>query len=156
MKCLPSCPGDERGDNVCSVPVQAGAGPVIPHRGARVGVEGGLLHVAQRHPGIERRGDERVPQGVRADVLGDPGAAGHAADDPGGAVPVQPAPVRSDEQRSFGTFTDSQVDGPGGARRERDGDDLAALAGDHQGAVPAFQAQLLDVGAGGLGHPAAR
>jgi hypothetical protein len=29
-----------------------------------------------------------VPEGVRPDGLGDPGAAGHPADDPGGAVPV--------------------------------------------------------------------
>jgi len=39
------------------------------------------------------------------------------------------------------------------ARCQRDGDDLAALAGDGQGPVPAFQAQLLDVGAGGLRDP---
>ena len=36
-------------------------------------------------------------------------------------------------------------------RRQRDGDHLAALAGDGQRPVAAFQAQLLDVGAGGLG-----
>jgi hypothetical protein len=35
----------------------------------------------------------------------------------------------------------------------RDGDDLAALAADDQGAVPAFQAQLVDVGASRLRHP---
>ena len=37
-----------------------------------------------------------------------------------------------------------------GARCERDGDHLAALAGDRQGPVPALQAHLLDIGAGGL------
>jgi len=152
MKGLPGCSGDERGDDVRGVPVQAGAGPVIPHRGARVGVGGGFLHVPQRHPGVERRG-ERVSQGVRADVLGDLGAAGDPAEDPGGAVPVQPPPVRGEEQRSFGALVDGQVDRPGGARCQRNGDDLAALAGDDQGAVPAFQAQLLDVGAGGLRYP---
>jgi hypothetical protein len=31
---------------------------------------------------------ENVPEGVRPDGLGDPGAAGYPADDPGGAVPV--------------------------------------------------------------------
>jgi hypothetical protein len=41
------------------------------------------------------------------------------------------------------------------AGRERDGDDLAALAGDHQGRVAAFGAQILDLGSGGLGHPQA-
>jgi hypothetical protein len=90
---------------------------------------------------------------VRADLFADPGAAGHPADDPGGAVPVQPPPVRGEEQRSFGPLAGRQVDRPGGARRERDGDDLAAFAGDDQGAVAALQAQVLDVRAGGLRDP---
>jgi hypothetical protein len=38
-------------------------------------------------------------------------------------------------------------------RGERDGDDLAALAGDGQGPVPALRAQVLDVGADGLRYP---
>jgi hypothetical protein len=76
---------------------------------------GGFLHVPQRHPGVECGGDERVPEGVRADVLGDPGAAGDPPDDPRGAVPVQPPSVRGDEQRSFGALADGQVDRPGGA-----------------------------------------
>jgi hypothetical protein len=88
-----------------------------------------------------------------ADVLGDLGATGDPADNPGGAVPVQPPPVPGEEQRSFGALADSQVDRPGGARGERDGDHLAALARDHQGAVPAFQAQVLDVRAGRLRYP---
>ena len=37
--------------------------------------------------------------------------------------------------------------------RRRDGHDLAAFAGDRQGPVAPFQAQVLDVGAGGLGDP---
>jgi hypothetical protein len=68
-------------------------------------------------------------------------------------VPVQPPPVRGPEHRPFGALADGQVDRPGGARRERDGDDLAALAGDGQGPVPALQAQVLDVGADGLRYP---
>jgi hypothetical protein len=62
--------------------------PVVAHGGARVGVGGGLLHISQRHPGIECGGDEGVAKGMRADLLGDPGAAGDPADGPGGAVPV--------------------------------------------------------------------
>ncbi len=73
--------------------------------------------------------------------------------DPGGAVAVQPPPVRGDKQRSCGALPGGQVDGAGGAGHERDGDDLAALAGDDQGAVPAFQAELPDVRAGRLGDP---
>jgi len=74
------------------------------------------LHVPQRHPGVERGGDERMSQRVRADVLGDLGAAGDPADDPGGTVPVQPPPVRGEEQRPFGPLADGQVDRPGGTR----------------------------------------
>jgi hypothetical protein len=51
-----------------------------------------------------------------ADVLSDPGAAGHPADDPGGAVPVQALPVRGDEQRPTGALADRQFDRAGGAR----------------------------------------
>jgi hypothetical protein len=72
-------------------------------------------------------------------MLADPGAARHAADDPGGAVPVQPPPVRGDEQRPLGALADGQVDRAGGTRGERDGDDLAALAGDDQSPVASFQ-----------------
>ena len=150
---LPRCPGYVGGDDVSGVPVQAGACAVVAHGGARVGVRCGLLHVAQRDPGVEGGRNERVPQGVRADLLGDPGAPGDPADDPGGAVPVQPSPVASEEQRPFGALAGRQAERPGGARRERDGDDLAALAGDDQGAVPALQAQVLDIGTGGLRYP---
>ena len=53
-------------------------------------MRGSFLDVAQRHPRIERGGDERVPQRVGRDGLADPGAAGGLADDPPGTVPVQP------------------------------------------------------------------
>ncbi len=76
-------------------------------------MRGGLLDVAQRHPGIQRGGDERVPKRVRGDGLGDPGAAGDLADDPPGAMPVQPPTVYGQEYRPIGAFADSQVDRPG-------------------------------------------
>jgi hypothetical protein len=38
-------------------------------------------------------------------------------------------------------------------RRRRDGDDRAALAGNRESPVAAFQIEVLDVGAGGLGDP---
>jgi hypothetical protein len=41
---------------------------------------------------IQGGGDERMAKGAGADLLGDAGAARHTADDPGGAVPVQPPP----------------------------------------------------------------
>ncbi len=93
-----------------------------------------------------------MPQGVRPDRLSDSRAAGDPADDPPCAVPVQPPPVRREEDRSLAALTDSRVDGPRGSRRERDGDDLAALARDHQGPVAALDAHCLDVGARGLRH----
>ena len=71
-------------------PVQAAAGTVVAHRRARVGVRGGFLDVAERHPGVEGGGDERMPQRVRPDRLGDCGTDGYPADDPGGTVPAQP------------------------------------------------------------------
>jgi hypothetical protein len=66
------------------------------------------------------------------------------------AVPVQPLSVCGQEHRPDGALGDGKVDLPGHARRQRYGDDLAALAGDGQRPVPAIQAQVLDVGAGGL------
>ena len=116
-------------------------------------MRGRLLHIPQRDPGIQRGGDDGMPERVRRDGLADPGATRGAADDPPGAVPVQPPPVRGQEHRAAGTLADGQVDRPGGARREQNGDHLAALAGDGQRPVPALQAQMLDAGAGGLGDP---
>src|SRR5215469_14088732 len=54
-----------------------------------------------------------------------------AADDPRCAVPVQPAAVCGQEDWPVCALADGQVDGPRGTRRERDRDDLAALARDH-------------------------
>jgi hypothetical protein len=85
---LPGGSGEVGGDDVCGVPVQAAAGPIVPDRGPGIGVGGGFLHVAQRHPGIQRGGDEGVPERVRADGLADPGTADDPADDPPGAMPV--------------------------------------------------------------------
>jgi len=81
-----------------------------------------------------------MAKGVRADELGDPRPAGDPAHDPPGAVPVEAPAIRSKEDRPFGALTDGQVD------RQREGDDLAALASDDQGAVAAFDAQGLDIG----------
>ena len=86
---LPGGTGEAGRDDVGHVPVEAAASTVVSHGGAGIGVRGGFLHVAQRDPSVQRGGDERVPQGVRPDRLGDPGAAGYPADNPGGAVPVQ-------------------------------------------------------------------
>src|SRR5207247_735901 len=66
---------------------------------------------------------------------------------------IRPPPCRSSRPPSLARNTgpsvrspDGQVDRPGGPRRQRDGDDLAALAGDGESPVAALEAQMLDVG----------
>jgi hypothetical protein len=49
---------------------------------------------------------------------------GEPADDPSGAMAVQPPPIGRQEDGPFHALADRQVDCPGGAWRERDGDDL--------------------------------
>ena len=71
-----------------------------------------------------------MPERARADVVADPGAARDFADDTPGAVPVQPPPVVGEEDGAVAAFPGGQVDRPGGAGRERYGDDLAALIAD--------------------------
>jgi hypothetical protein len=68
-------------------------------------------------------------------------------------MPVQPPPIGGQEDRPVAALADRQVDRSCCARRQRDGDDLAALAGDNQGPVPTLEAQGADLGAGCLGHP---
>ena len=63
---------------------------------------GGFLHVSQRDSGVQRCGDECVPQRVGPDGFGDPGAAGDAANETPGAVPVQPAAIRGQEDWPVG------------------------------------------------------
>lgn len=150
---LPGGSGDVGSDDIRGMPVHRGPGPVVSHRGPWISVRSGFLDISQRDPGVQGCGDERVPQRVRPDELNDPGLAGDAADDPSSAVPVQPAAIQGQEDRSVAAVADGQVDGPRRARRQWDGDDLATFAGDHQRAVPAFYAERLDVSAGGLGDP---
>ena len=91
---LPGSSGDVGGDDVSGMAVQRSAGPVIAHRGARISAGSGFLDIAERDPSVQRGRDEHMPQGVRSNGLGDPGAAGDAPDDPPGAVAIEP-PIRS-------------------------------------------------------------
>jgi hypothetical protein len=68
-------------------------------------------------------------------------------------VPVEALPVGAEEDGSVEAFADGQVDGPGGAGRQRDGHDLAALAADRQGAMAPLHAQGVDVRSDRLGDP---
>jgi hypothetical protein len=150
---LSRCAGEECCDDVGGVSVEGDSSSVIPHGGARVSVAGGFLHVAKWNTGIEGGGDERVPQGVRADPLVDAGAAGDASHDPRRGMSVDPFTVRSGEDGSFAAFTDREVDGACGPRCERDRHDLAALAQNREGAVAALEPTRFDVGADRFGDP---
>ena len=95
-----------------------------------------------------------MPQRVGADVLGDPGAAGYPPDESrrgrrAGPVAARPW-VTSSGPSVRSPMARSTV--PGGARGERDGDDLSALAVMTRGPVAAFQTQVLDVRSGRLRH----
>jgi hypothetical protein len=59
--------------------VKRDPGPVVAHGGARIGVAGGLLYVAQRHSGIQSDAVmNNMSKGMRTDSLGDAGSAGGA------------------------------------------------------------------------------
>ena len=103
--------GEESGHDVRGVPVERDPGAVVAHGGAGVGVAGGLLHVAERHAGVQGGGDERVTQGVGPDTFGDPRAAGDATHDPAGGVTIDPLPIGAHEDRPIAAFAHGEVDG---------------------------------------------
>jgi len=84
-------------------------------RGGRTAQAAGPLAADRGYRDTETK-QKNVSQRVRRDSLGDPGAARGLADDPPSAMPVQPAPVRSQEDRSISSFNDGQVDRPGSPR----------------------------------------
>jgi len=127
------------------VPVERLASSVVALGGARVGVAGCFLDVPQRNAGVECSSDERVPQGVRTDALGDPRLSGDATHDPSGGVTIEALPSPIHEDRALEPLVDRQVEGPGNPRRERHGHDLAALAGQCQGPMTSLQAERVDV-----------
>lgn len=109
------------------------------------------MDVAEGYAGDEGGGDEGVTQNVGSDSFGDPGPSGGSADDPPGGVTVQAEAVRAAEDGAVHPLADGEVDGPGGAWRQRKRDDLAALAGHGERAMATFETECFDVGAEGLG-----
>jgi hypothetical protein len=93
------------------------------------------------------------PQGVRTDRFGDSRSLGDAEDDAAGSVPVQTLPVGPAEDWPVEAFPSGEVQTAGGTRRERDRNDLAALAEHGQGVVAEFGADGSDVGAERLADP---
>jgi hypothetical protein len=107
--------GDERGDDVGGVAIQGLASSVVAHGGARVSVAGCFLDVAQRNAGVERSGDERVPQRVRSDAVGDAGLSGNTAHDAPGGVAVESLAGAVRKDRTLETLADREVEYPGEA-----------------------------------------
>jgi hypothetical protein len=111
------------------------------------------LHVSERHAGVEGGGDERGPERVRPDRLVDPRLASQSPHDSPGGMTVEALTVASQQDGPLGPLADGQVDRSCCAWRERDGDNLGALAPHRQRAVPAFEAERLDVSSERLGDP---
>jgi len=82
------------------VTVEILAGPVIPHRGARIGVPGGDLAVAQVHARVQHRRDEGMTEHVRVRA-GDPytRSVGETPQAPGGGVTVHPGAAIVEQDR---------------------------------------------------------
>ena len=70
-----------------------------------------------------------------------------------GAMAVEALPVGPSENRSLTSLTDGEIDCPGSARREGDGDDLAASAQHCQGAMSPLETKRFDVRPRGFRHP---
>src|SRR5215207_660867 len=142
--------GEERCHDVRGVSVKGDSGPVVAHRGARIGVAGGFLHIPQRNPSVESGRDECVAARVGPDALGDPGPSSDTPHDPSGRMAIDPSPVRSEENRALAAFADRQIDGPGCPRSEGDSDDLATFAQDRERAMAPLKPEVLDVSSYGL------
>lgn len=73
----------------------------------------------------------------------------------GGSVAVHPGAATVEQDRAAGADADRSVDGPPHGWRERDQDDLGALAAHAQHPVTVFFAKVGDVGSGGFEDPQA-
>src|SRR5262249_61504710 len=98
------------------------------------------------------RSSSGAPEAVhlrRVRANGDRPSGHETGPTPGGPRTSSRTPITaivSQEERPVAALADGQVDRLRGTGCERDGDHHAALAGDHQRAVPALDAQGLDVG----------
>jgi hypothetical protein len=125
-----------------------------PQSSARVGVAGGDLDISQVDASVEHGRDECVTEHVRV-CLGHlyagsirevPQAAGSRVTvHPGAAAIEQDGPARAD--------SGSPVNGPPYCWRQRDQDDLGALAAHAQHPVAMFLAEVTDVGASSFEDP---
>ena len=85
----------------------------------------------------------------------DAGGCGEPAKAAGGRVPVHPGAAAVEQDWSVSAVGDRPVDGPADRWRQRDEDDLGALAAHAQYPVAVFFAEVGDVRAGGFEDPQA-
>jgi hypothetical protein len=85
----------------------------------------------------------------------DAGGSGESPQAAGGRVPVHPGAATVQQDRPARAVSDRPVDGPADRWRERDQDDLGALAAHAQHPVAVLFAEIGDVRAGGLEDPQA-
>jgi hypothetical protein len=95
-----------------------------------------------------------VPEHVRV-CPGDPdtGLGGEPPEPSGGGVPVHPGAAASARDRPADPGADGAVDRPADRWRQRDQDDLGALAADPQDPVAVLFAEVADVGSDGFEGP---
>jgi hypothetical protein len=74
----------------------------------------------------------------------------------GGCVPIHPGSAAVEQDRAAHPACDGAVHGPADRRRQRDHDDLVALAAHAQDPVAVLLAQVADIGAGGFEDPQAQ
>lgn len=112
--------GHKRGQDVIAVPIEVLPGAIVFGGGARVGVPGGDLHVAQWDAGVEHGRDVGVPQGVRVDPVGDPAADGEPFDDSVRGASFHPQSVAVEQDGSGGAAFGGAVQVAGDLGCERD------------------------------------
>src|SRR5680860_1478112 len=98
--------GDVGGEVVDAVSVEVASGAVVVLGGARVGVPGEDLGVAQRYSGVEGVGDRCVPQRVWTDVAWDAGRRRDPPHHPIDVAAIDRIPGhRTQHQRSLGPLS---------------------------------------------------
>jgi hypothetical protein len=96
---------------------------VIPHRGARIGVTGSDLRVAQVNASVKHCRDISVAQRMCPGGL-DASGLGEVLQAAGGRVPVHPGAAAVGQDRPARAASDRPVDGPADCWRQRHQDDL--------------------------------
>jgi len=146
-----SAAGDEGDNDVCGVAVEVLSASIVDRGGARVGVAGGELNVAQGDAGVEGGHDECGAQHVGMDVA----ESASFADRSYPAMrcsPIEPLAVAPHQDWAFVAFADGEVDRACRARHQGNDGGFVALADDPQCSVAALERQVLDVRRAGFGH----